>query len=170
MGPAHRRYLATEMTVAAVISAVLSLVFVFVVFGGSGVVPVAGAGGLVVDALPQSAIIALMSALVPTLLTRRRVRAGAIVPRTARRWRPRHAVARAILLAIAVTLVAGAAHAVLLPLGPSRWPFVAVLAYKPLYGATLGAAVAWCAVMAALADPVAPAPAGSGAATGRRGA
>ena len=169
MGTAHRRYLATEMTVAAVISAVLSIVFVVLVFGGRDMVPVWGAGGLVVDALPQSAMIALMSALVPTLLTRRRMRAGAVMPRAGRRWSPRHAVGRALVIAAAATLLAGIAHTALLPLGPARWPFVAVLAYKPIYGALLGGAVAWCAVMVALADPVGSAPAGSGVATGPRG-
>jgi hypothetical protein len=168
--PAHRRYLRVEMAIAAVINAVLSVAFVFLVFGGGTDVPVAGSGGLIVDALPQSAMIALMSTLVPTLLTRRRMRAASILSRKGRVWRPHNVAVRALAVALAVAVVAGLAHAALLPLGPPWWPFAAVLAYKTGYGALLGMAIARWAVIAALADPVVPVRGDSAAATDRRGA
>ena len=88
MTASQRRYRRTEMVVAAAISAVLSGVFVALLFGGKAEVPVAGWDGLIVDALPQTAMIALMSSLVPTVLTRRRTRRGSIAPLlTASRFR-----------------------------------------------------------------------------------
>lgn len=140
------------MAIAAVISAVLSIVFLLLVFGLPVTIPVAGRGGLVMDAVPQSAVIALMSSLVPTLLTRRRVRTGAVAPLPGTSWLPRHALVRALVIAVTVAVLGVAAHALLLPLGPAHWRFAAVLAYKPLYGALLGAAVARMATIAALKD------------------
>lgn len=154
MTAAQRRYRRTEMAVAAAISAVLSGVFVALLFGGQAVVPVAGWNGLIVDALPQTAMIALMSSLVPTLLTRRRTRRGSIAPlSTAGRW-PVTIVLRIGAFVLVATMLAGGLHVVLLPLGPSAWPLSAVFAGKILYGAVLGMAVAGLAVTAALRDPV----------------
>lgn len=148
----HRGYVATEMAVAAVISAVLSIVFLLLVFGLPVTIPVAGRGGLVMDSVPQTAVIALMSSLVPTWLTRRRVRGGAVASLPGTSWLPRHALVRALAIAVTVAVLGAAAHALLLPLGPAHWQFAAVLAYKPLYGALLGAAVARMATVAALKD------------------
>ncbi len=154
MTAAQRRYRRTEMAVAAVISAVLSGVFVALLFGGQAEVPVVGWNGLIVDALPQTAMIALMSSLVPTLLTRRRTRRGNVAPLlTASRW-PAAVLLRISAFVLLATMLAGGLHATLLPLGPSAWPLSAVLAGKILYGAALGMAVAGLAVTAALRDPV----------------
>ena len=120
MTPTHRRYFATEMVVAAMINAVLSIAFGFLVFGGRAAAPVAGLGGVAADALPQSFMIALMSCLVPTLLTRRRMAAGTVAPMPARWGFPRGLVARALLIAVPVAIVATALQLVLLPaLAPS---------------------------------------------------
>ncbi|MBJ6121995.1 hypothetical protein [Sphingomonas mollis] len=154
LSDAHRRYLRIEMTVAAAISAVLSIVFVLLVFGAPAFVPMRGWNGLIVDAAPQSLMIALMSSLVPTWLTRRRRTAGAIAPLSAGRSWPRPALVRSLCIAVPVAVVAVLAHAILLPLTGERWSFVAVLSFKAIYGALLGAVVARVAVTAALADPV----------------
>ena len=131
MTAAQRRYRRTEMAVAGGISAVLSGVFVALLFGGQVEVPVVGWNGLIVDALPQTAMIALMSSLVPTLLTRRRTRRGSIAPlSTAGRW--------------SVTIVLRIGAFVLV---------ATMFAGKILYGARLGMAVAGLAVTAALRDP-----------------
>ncbi|MBB4086985.1 hypothetical protein [Sphingomonas carotinifaciens] len=154
MTAAQRRYRRIEMAVAAAISAVLSGVFVALLFGGQAEVAVAGWNGLIVDALPQTAMIALMSSLVPTLLTRRRTRHGAIAPMlTESRW-PAAVVLRIGAFVLLATVLAGGLHAALLPLGPSAWPLSAVFAGKILYGGVLGMAVAGLAVTAALRDPV----------------
>lgn len=151
---AQRRYLRIEMTVAAVISAVLSGVFVLLLFGGRDPVPVHGWNGLIVDAVPQGLMIALMSSLIPTLLTRRRVAAGAVRPSGAAHRLPSSLVVRSGMIAVAAGLSSGLLHWILLPLAGDAWRFGAVLAMKIAYGAVLGAGVARVAVVAALADPV----------------
>ncbi|GHH22091.1 hypothetical protein GCM10008023_31760 [Sphingomonas glacialis] len=152
MTPAHRRYVRTEMAIAAVINAALSAVFVWLAFGGEAVVPVLGWRGLAVDTVPQSLMVALMSCLVPTLLTRRRLAAGRVTALSrGRRW-PRHALVRALLVAVPIAALAGLVGAAVLPLTGSSWPLGAVAVLKPLYGALLGAIIARLAVLLALGD------------------
>ncbi|MET3761699.1 hypothetical protein [Sphingomonas sp. UYEF23] len=152
MTPAQRRYVRTEMAIAAVINAALSAVFVWLAFGGQAVVPVLGWRGLAVDTVPQSLMVALMSCLVPTVLTRRRLAAGRVTALSAgRRW-PRHALVRALLVAVPIAALAGLAGVAVLPLTGPSWSFGAVAALKPLYGALLGAIIARLAVLLALGD------------------
>jgi hypothetical protein len=75
MTPAHRRYILVETMISVIINTVISIGFVFLAFGGQDRVAVAA---LIPDAIPQSFMIGLMSTVVPTLLTRRRVRSRTI--------------------------------------------------------------------------------------------
>lgn len=152
MTPAQRRYVRTEMAIAAVINAALSAVFVWLAFGGQAVVPVLGWRGLAVDTVPQSLMVALMSCLVPTVLTRRRLAAGRVTALSpGHRW-PRHGLVRALLVAVPIAALAGLVGAAVLPLTGPSWSFGAVAALKPLYGALLGAIIARLAVLLALGD------------------
>ena len=148
----HRHYLAVEASIGFAISAVLSLVFCFLVFGRQALVPVGGAGGLIVDSLPQSFMVALMSSLVPTLLTRRRVRSGAVPCREGRGRLPSHALLRALLFACCAAGIGGVLTAIILTFGPGEWPFAPMAMIKTAYGALLGGGVAALATRAALAD------------------
>ena len=152
MTGAHRRYFAAEMAVAAVISAVLSIAFVWILFGDNAVVPVSGWSGVAADAVPQSFMIALMSCFVPTLLTRRRIAAGRVARLPQGPLLPRHPLLRAALVALVVAVAAGVVHAVVAPLFGANWRFGTVLVFKPTYGALLGAAVAAGAIRTALGD------------------
>lgn len=138
--PAQQRYLAVETAIGAVINAVLSLAFVLLIFGRMTMVPVFGAGGLIVDAVPQTLMVSLMSMLVPGLLTRKRLRegkvAGAPPPGIVT------IVARAVIVALVAMVVLTGLQFMILSLGPSAYPFGAVLVAKMLYGAILGALVA----------------------------
>lgn len=140
MTSAQRRYLAIETGIAAVINAVLSLIFVLLVFDGLDRVPALGDSGLAFDALPQSFMVALMSALVPAILTRKRLRArlidGASPPAIGA------IVVRAVIVAVLAALVLTALQFALLRIGPESYPFGPVLVAKMLYGAILGAAIA----------------------------
>ncbi|GJG88067.1 hypothetical protein tb265_32480 [Gemmatimonadetes bacterium T265] len=149
--PAHRRYLRAESALSAAINGAISVGFVLAVFHGQ---PRVGADALVRDALPQSFMVALMGSAVPTLVTRRRLRAGAVAPLpVAGAAMPANVAVRAVLIAVPVAVVAVAAHWLLLPrLLSAAVPFGRVLAGKALYGALLGAGVTWFAVRAALAD------------------
>ena len=142
----------SSIDIAAIINAVLSIVFVLVVFGAPRTVAVGGGRGLIVDAVPQTLMIALMSMLVPTLLTRRRLAAGRIAPLPGRSRRPRNVLIRSVLVALVAAAIAWIVHATLLPLTGPLWPFLPALLFKATYGAMLGAAIARYAVIAALMD------------------
>lgn len=152
MTNAHRRYLAIEAGIGAAINGVLSLGFVFLMFGRLLQVPVFGAGGLIVDAVPQSFMVGLMSALVPTLLTRRRVASGAVAPSGVPVRLPRHPIARAVMLAAAATVLGVGVQAAVLAGGPEYWDFAAVALGKTVYGMALGAVMTVFAARAALGD------------------
>ncbi|MEG3177683.1 hypothetical protein U1872_15700 [Sphingomonas sp. RB3P16] len=152
MTPAQRRYVRTEVAISAIINAVLSAAFVWLTFGGQAVVPVLGWRGLAVDTVPQSLMVALMSCLVPTVLTRRRLASGRVAALPpGRRW-PRHALVRALVVAVPVAAMAGLAGMAVLPLTGSAWSLAAVAALKPLYGALLGGMIARLAIMLALRE------------------
>ncbi len=156
MNRSQRRYVLQEAAIGAAITAVLSLVFTLVMFGGTAYVPVFGGGGLIVDALPQNFFGALMCVLVPTLLTRKRLRSRQIAPARAPASirLPAPLLPRALLVA-AIAAAAGTLLAwALLASAPSYLPFLPVLAAKVAYGAMLGAVTGGVAVRVALADLV----------------
>lgn len=156
MSPAQRRYIAIEATIGAVISGVLSLAFCFLIFGGMRQVPVSGAPGLLIDALPQSFMIALMATIVPTLLTRSRVQRGTVAPReAATRIIPKNVLLRSLLVATAVAAAAVMLAALLLLAQPESYPFEAIALAKTGYGTILGGIVAAMATRMALADGLA---------------
>lgn len=148
MTPAQTTYLRRETLISAAINCVLSVAFTVLAFGGQARI---GWAALAWDALPQSFAIALMATLVPTLLTRKRLRAGTIASLSASGGkRPHSALLRALIVALGVTAVAGSLHYLLLPLAPADWSFAAVLGYKSFYGAVLGAGIGHLAVRSAL--------------------
>jgi hypothetical protein len=149
--PAQRRYLRVEAAISVGINAAMSIAFVLLVFHDQARVAV---GALVRDALPQSFMVALMSTAVPTLLTRRRLRAGAVAPLPrSGLGLPANVAVRSLSIALLVVALAGVAHWLLLPrLLPAAVPFGSVLVGKAVYGGLLGAAVTLVAVRAALGD------------------
>jgi hypothetical protein len=152
--PLPRRYLLVETSINAVINGVLSLFFAWIVFGKLEVVELAGSAGLAADFLPQTFMVALMSTLVPTLLTRTRVRqsrvaalAAAPVPL------PRNLLLRALLVAVIAVLLLGGAAMLLTPVfvaGPM--PRDSVLVLKVIYGALISVPITLLALRCALAD------------------
>lgn len=148
----HKRYITIEAIISAAFGFVLSFFFTFVAFGEEDRVPVGGFG-LIFDSAPQTFSLTFMSALIPTLLTRKRMRAGAIAPMAARPWPvPRSAPLRAFLLALLLTAVAVPLTALLLFAGPSHHPFWPVAFAKATYGMIMAAIVAIIAVRAVLTE------------------
>lgn len=152
MTPAQRRYVRTEVAIAAVINAVLSELFVWLTFGGQAVVPVLGWRGLALDTVPQTLMIAFMSCLVPTILTRQRLGAGRVTSLPPGRKWPHHAVVRALLIAVPSAMTAGLVALIVLPLTGSPWSLAVIGVLKPIYGALIGGVIAWLAVTVALKD------------------
>jgi hypothetical protein len=146
------RYVRQEAAIGAAITAVLSLAFTLVMFGGAAQVPVFGAGGLIVDAIPQNFFGALMCVLVPTVLTRKRLKSRQVAPAPAPIRLPAALLPRALLLAVIAATMGTLLALALLAAGPSYWPFLPVVAAKMAYGALLGGVVGGFAVRVALGD------------------
>jgi len=155
---AQRRYLRIETLVSLLVNSLLSLLAAWVVFGRHESVALWGSDGVAVDFLPQTFMVALMSTLVPGLLTRRRVRAGqlAALDRPPPRL-PCNLVLRALLVAGVATLAFGG---VAILLTSAVWagplPLGAVIVLKVLYGAILSIPITRFGLLAALSDPVGP--------------
>jgi hypothetical protein len=142
----HADLIRRETQVSVAINVAISAGFYFGVFGWGGPVAVLALGR---DCVPQAFMIALMSGLVPGLLTRRRVRAGTVaalgepgLPVIARA--AIGAVIAAVVFGGGAFLIATAAGAATLA------PALALLA-KLVFGALVAAIVTPQAVRAALA-------------------
>lgn len=134
--PADRRvaYLAKETRISMAINAVLSLAFFLLLIGLPAAVPVPGSGGYAFDFVPQSFMIALMSALVPGFITAARIRSGAIAGQPEK---GSAIVLRSVVTAIASGLVGAALALALLASGIATIPLIPALVAKILYGIVL---------------------------------
>ncbi|HTU12093.1 MAG TPA: hypothetical protein VMG08_14475 [Allosphingosinicella sp.] len=148
------RYIVTETLLSMAVNAAFSAGFAFLIFGGRSEIGLWGPSGLALDFAPQTFVIALMSVLVPTALTRRRMRSGALERSSGASSRlPRNLLVRALLVAVLATLALGGAATLLLA---TNWPgpltFAAVLPLKIVYGALVASVVTPLALRAALLD------------------
>lgn len=133
---AQRKYAAREMTVGAVISGVLSILFVYLIFGG---VQHITAKSLMWDAVPQSFMIVLMASLVPGLLARAKIASGSLPGRSKGVPDIAWLFGRAVMAGVVAALLALALHALLLPrFAPNGVSFASLLVFKPIYGGVLG--------------------------------
>lgn len=135
----HGRYIAVETAISAVINAALSLLAAWLVFGGRTSLDAAGPQGFAMDFLPQTFMVTFMSTLVPTWLTRRRVQAGQLekLPERAAPL-PRNPLLRALLVALATTIIMGLAAMILAPMvWSSPVALQGLLVLKVAYGALL---------------------------------
>ena len=148
------RYVLVETLTSVAVNAAISAAFVFFIFGGKAEIGLWGPGGLALDFVPQTFMIAMMSVLVPTALTRRRIQAGAVRTRNCRRSRlPRRLAIRALLVAAVATLgLGGAAIAILAASCSGPLSFAALLGLKIGYGAIVASLVTPVALRAALSD------------------
>jgi hypothetical protein len=150
----HAQYVRKEAAIAVVINSLFSALFVFLVFGRRAEVALWGADGVALDFVPQTFIITMITVMVATLLTRKRVRSGVIQRRSGAPARlPQNSFLRALLLALVATIVFGGVMTGLLALlwsGPHS--FIAVLIFKIAYGAIVAAVMAALSLRAALND------------------
>lgn len=161
MTDAHRKYLVVETLVSVVINAAISALFVVLAFGGRSEVDLWGSGNLAMDMIPQTFAVAFFSALVPTALTRKRLRSGKVAPAENASTRlPRNLWLRSLLLAVAATvLIAGAMILILSALWNGPMAYGDVFLLKVVYGGVVALLVTPIALVAALADrPAVPQP------------
>lgn len=150
MNPDHRIYVLRESTISAVVTAAIGVGVAWAMFGAQ---PALAAQTLIVDFAPQTFMSAMLSAIVPTLLTRKRIAAGAVMRSSSTTRLPRNVLLRAALLAIAATAIGMAlTTAAVLALAPNGLGFGVALWVKGAYGALVGFIVSVFAVRAALAD------------------
>jgi hypothetical protein len=151
----HRRYIALETVISMIINIAFSALFFFLVFARSDHIDLWGKHGFALDYFPQTFMIALMSIIVPTIFTRKRVNGG----RLARRGSafgarlPRSVILRAILLACAACVTLGA---VAVWITASFWSgepaHSNLLLLKLAYGAVVAAVLTPVGLVAALSD------------------
>jgi len=152
--PKDPHYVAVETGISVIINVLISAGFMFLVFGRAASIDLWGPHGLALDFVPQTFMITLMSVVVPTLLTRKRLVGGQISRRTprARQW-PKNLALRASLLAVGMTVVLGGAATLLLAsfwAGPQ--PFWPVFGGKLAYGALTASIATPIGLFLALTD------------------
>ena len=135
------RYIVGETFISIGINVALSIGFVYLAFHGLPRISVEGRHGIVVDMLPQTFMVVLMSCLVPSLLTRKRLLRGALL------WRGTHCRASAlsvVLTALVAAVLAAAfavavCHVAMPRVAPLGVPFGQLLFWKAVYGMVLAA-------------------------------
>lgn len=131
------RHVAREARISAAINGAISAAFFWLAFGGSTTIHFWGGAGLLVDAIPQSFMVAVMGTLVPGLLARVAIGRGALqAPRRPLTvWRIVRQAASTGALAVAAGVLLTAAAGVIV--GGSLPATVAAVA-KVSYGALVG--------------------------------
>ncbi len=127
-------YIRIELLIGTIIGGVVSGAFCIAIFGKASVIT---GNDIAFDAIPHSFMLTLMAILVPSQITKSRLRRGMIAPLTVERlpWLKRHLIIGSVATASAMTVVGYALHAILLPIvGPAVWPLWMLLAFKIAYG------------------------------------
>lgn len=166
LAPVHRRYVTVETVIGCVINGVISAVFAWAFFPAGDVIELWGDTGMALDLVPTVFMLTLMTAIVCTIMTRKRVRNGGVAPLPQPRREypvvgllPANVVLRGLAMAIVgAILLIPLSVASLDSLGVTAMPFVPFLIFKVVYGAALSALISPIIFLAALSDakPVAP--------------
>lgn len=157
MSQAHSRYIARETGIGLVINTALSIAFALLVARGRAAVPLWGVDGVALDFVPQTFMLAVATTLAMTLTTRKRLRRGEVMPLPLDQAGllarlPRNVMARAVLIALLLTIVLTPLCAGMLSLlDVTAVPLSAFLVMKALYGAALTLVAGPKIVRAALA-------------------
>ena len=144
-------YLAVETAGSGVVNGILNFAAAFALFHGRSRVPATGPASLLRDLIGETFLVTALSILVPTLVARRRRRAGTLPVSTGRRPKPPNLYLRALVAGLICTCACMPFNALLLPrIFPDGVSFRNVLLYKTLYGTVLGAIATLLAVRRAL--------------------
>jgi hypothetical protein len=153
----HDRYIAIETRIGIGLNAVVSGAFVFLMFGGQATIKLWGMGGLAFDLVPTTFMITLMMTVALTLITRSRLKKGAVGPLMSARRLPGNVLLRGLTLALLATLVfvpvSVGALTLIWPM-TGDWSFLVVLAFKIVYSAVLGIVLTPVILRAAFNDGV----------------
>lgn len=145
----RRALLRTELRIAILVNAALSIGFFLLVFGWRD----AAARDLAIDFLPQTFGVTFLGTLIPSLITLRKIALGRIVPAGPVPTRGRH-VLRIIAWAVgAVIILGGSAAALFTAFAPPMVPPLVGVTTKAVYGGLVGALITPPILRAALGMP-----------------
>ena len=146
------KYLAVETAGSTVVNGILNLGAAFAIFHSRSQVPATGPASLLRDSIGETFLVTALSVLVPSLIARRRRRAGTLPISADSRPKPAgNLYLRAIVAGLIFTCVCLPCNALLLPwMFPNGVSFRNVLLFKTLYGTVLGSIATFLAVRKAL--------------------
>ncbi len=149
------KYLATETTSSAICNGVLNALGGFAVFHGRSLIPIAGPKGLVMDSIGQTFLVVSLSILIPSLLTRRRRRAGVLPPApiTSPPVKPGNLYVRSLIAGVVLAFLIWACNSFLLPrVFPADISFRSAVLFKTICGAIIGCIASALAISAVLKE------------------
>lgn len=147
----HKKYIAIETLISSMINGAFSFVFAYLAFHKVGYV---SSNQVLIDAIPQSLFVAFFAVFIPTLITRHRLRKGAISPLSyhSHNW-PDHALLRALTAGIFIAILSAGLHFIVLKvLATDTFEFQNLLAFKVVYGVVLSILITPKALLLALSE------------------
>jgi len=151
MNSVIKQHLYNETGISAIINSAFSFGITYLLLGANEVVL---RQELVIDALPQSFAVTLFGVFIPTLLTRKKIRAGKLATLPFRKIAlPANAFFRAVLMGILAAIFGGLLHLVIFfGLQIEALGIATVFVYKTLYGAALSMVVTPIALLLVLQE------------------
>lgn len=148
-----RRTLKTEAAISIIPNAVVSALFVWLLFRGVKRISLWGIEGVAFDLVPTTFMLTLMTTIGLTIIVRRRVRAGKAKHAAGNTRLPRNPVLRGIALGLIMLLLFVPASVMALNLfWAGDWSFNQMLLFKIFYGIAVGLIATPLVVLAALRD------------------
>lgn len=147
----HKKYIALETLISSIVNGCFSFIFAYLAFQKFSVIH---SNQILLDVIPQSLFVTFFAILVPTLITRHRLKKLTISPLSYRSnlW-PNHALLRALMGGIAVAVLATGCHFFILKVLPvETFSLHSVLFYKVVYGVALSAMITPKAVLLSLTE------------------
>ena len=150
---ATQRILLTEAAISIVPNALVSALFVWLIFRGVDAIPLWGMNGVAFDLVPTTFMLTLMTTIALTLIVRARRRKGLPAAAPGALRLPHNLLPRAISLALLLCLLFVPASVLLLKLGWSGdWSYDRMMVFKIAYGVAVGLVATPLVVLAALRD------------------
>lgn len=146
------KYLVVETAASCVVNGILNYASAYALFHGRSVVPATGSGSLLIDSVGETFIVTFLSALIPSLTTRHRRRAGTLpIPGDRQPTPAGNLYVRAIVTGLIFTCIFVPCNALLFPrMFPDGVSLHHVLLFKTVYGAVIGAIATFLAIHRAL--------------------
>ena len=146
-----KKHIYKETLISAIINSVFSFGITYLVLGGAEVIE---KQELVIDALPQSFFVTFFGVFIPTLLSRKKIKAGAIATLPYQKsFLPNNAFFRAVSMGLMAAIAGWLLHVVVLNgFGIEQLAINPVFVYKTLYGAVLSFVVTPIALLITLKE------------------